>query len=240
MKLNLKAIFITLTLLSVVSFTNAQMQITLTSGGGSGATNCGTKTIETSVTGGSGNYMYIYSSNTASVVSGNTPNYTVNPQPSALTTYSVTVLDLTTMLFAKKDISISPSLIGDPNVWITNILTPNGDGINDEWVVADGGKNPYGEQYPINVYRVELSIIAANNRVVFKNYATAGQNGHAFGNTGFVSRSISWDGNDYDGGGYGNTIVAAAPTGTYRVNLKLFNCSNPNGKDYSLYITLIR
>ncbi|RQO69578.1 hypothetical protein DBR43_16020 [Pedobacter sp. KBW06] len=233
--LNLKPFVITLLLLVTINLAKAQIVLSVSPGGQNGAANCGARTIEVNASGGSGNYMYIYSSNTASVISNSTPNYTINPQPSSLTTYTVTVLDLNTNMFARKDVVVGGALIGEPNVWITNIITPNGDGVNDLWVVADAARNPYGEQYPINVYRYQLSVISADNRVMYSEDATAGQGGIVFGGTGFVSRSISWDGIDRSG-----SFPTPAPTGTYRVNLRLYNCSYPGGKDYSLYITLLR
>ena len=165
--------------------------------------NCSPRTISVSVSGGSGNYAYYWSSQPPSSVQlGNGPSITVSP--SSATTYTVAVVDNSTSQYAEKSILISPLLSGSFNTFIPNAFFEG-----YLWRVLDSGQG-FGL---INAYRYELSIKDNWGNQVYSASRTVSS-----GTQGLVGGEISWNGRLWGTGNY-------VPAGDYLFDLRLINCS---------------
>lgn len=104
-------------------------------------------------------------------------------------------------------------LTGSFNIFLPNLITPNGDGYNDEWIVTDASK----AYSPINAYSYSVTIVNSSNVQVFASSATV-----TSGHLGIIGGDIVWNAR-YNGTG---SIV---PVGTYSYSLTLENCSQTTG-----------
>lgn len=170
--------------------------------------NCQPRVITASVSGGSGNYQYFWSSNPPSSTNLGNGN-SINVSPGTLTTYSCAVIDVTGNVFGTASIPIAPILQGSFDVFIPNAFTPNNDGINDTWIVVTSARGTG----PINAYRYELNIVNRWGASVFSRNETI-----STGTTGIIGGQISWNGRV-------NGTGALVPTGTYNYSLRLINCN---------------
>lgn len=165
--------------------------------------NCTVRTISVSVSGGSGNYAYYWSSEPPSnVYLGNGSSITVSP--SVATTYTVAVHDNSSGTYAEKSIVASPLLTGNLSYQIPSAFMEG-----SLWQVMDGNEGTG----PLNAYRYELSIIDDWGKQVYAASRTVSS-----GTTGLVGGEISWNGRLYGTGGY-------VPAGNYFYDLRLINCS---------------
>ena len=180
---------------------------------------CSSRVVTATVTGGSGNYTYFWTSVPASSVNlGNGPSITVSP--GGTTTYTVAVQDNSNNTFATDDITVGKILQGSFSVTIPNAFTPNGDGINDNWEVMDGS----GGTDQINAYKYELTIKNSSNSVVYSKTETI-----TSGTEGLVGGYISWNGKL-------NGTGSIVPNGFYQYSLRLYNCSGNQLYQATLYV----
>lgn len=181
--------------------------------------NCNSRVITATVTGGSGNYTYFWTSEPASNVDlGNAPSITVTPGET--TTYTVAVQDNSNDEFATDDITVGKILQGSFSVNIPNAFTPNGDNINDTWEVLDGD----GGTGQLNGYKYELTIRNSSNSVVYSKTETI-----TSGTEGLIGGYINWNGK-LNGTG---SIVS---NGFYQYSLRLYNCSGNQLYQATLYV----
>lgn len=177
-----------------------------------GANVCGPRTINATVSGGSGDYSYFWNArpNSSSNLGANS---SITVEPTVTTTYSVAVYDNNTGNYAPPvSVSVFPAVSGEPLVTIPNVFTPNGDGVNDRWEV----RGLYGAAGTfIKAYRWHLEIYPRNRPVFYQSDYTDTNPGN-----GIVGGQIFWDGQ-------------GAVDGTYYYYLTLYNCTYPNGKLYS-------
>jgi len=196
-------LFALILLLSSFQFAQAQQSVALSSNT-LGANNCGDRTLTAVVTNGSGFYSYFWNSNPSSSANlGNGPSITV--RPSNYTTFGVGVFDQVTGVFMQASVAVFPVISGD--FIITNppnVITPNGDGLNDFWQV----RGLYNSNTPINAYGWSLSISSARwgNRVYQSSYTDTNSG------SGIIGGQITWDG-------------SGVSDGTYNYSLTLYNCS---------------
>ncbi len=167
---------------------------------------CGPITLTVLVSGGSGNYTYGWSATPSSgAIIEDVPSITVTP--STVTNFRCIVFDLNTGLASLAQVSVVPDLTGEFDIFVPNIITPNGDGFNDLWEVRDADVG-FG---PINAFRYELSIVDRNGRSVFSRSQSL-----TTGAIGFLGGDIFWD---------GRRNGSLVPDGTYFYSLRLINCS---------------
>lgn len=167
--------------------------------------NCAERTLTASVSGGSGNYAYFWSSAPPSSVQlGNGPSITVSP--GVATTYTVAVQDRTSGQYVQEAVLVSPLLKGGFNKFIPNAFFEG-----NLWRVLDGDKSTG----PLNAFRYELSIIDDWGTVVY----SSSRRDSGIGSSGLAGGEISWNGRRYGTGSY----VAA---GNYFYSLRLVNCSS--------------
>jgi len=194
---------------------------------------CTDRVITTTVTGGSGNYLYMYAKDPGSpgadIVSVSTAKYVVNPQPAVKTKYHIIALDLVSGMIGTTTALINqPKPINDfNNQFWSNVFTPNGDGVNDIFYpILPLDKNV---DALTGVYRAKLQV-AKPDGFVFLNDDIDWVNQDQYP---IKYKHIFWNGqlNNVGGRGY---------TGTYFYTLTLYNCNYPGGKEFKKYTTLIR
>lgn len=170
--------------------------------------NCNPRVLTASVSGGSGNFTYFWTSQPSSGANlGNTPSITVSP--SQTTTYTSGVFDNVTGQFATASVTIGRIISGSFNVFIPNVITPNGDGFNDIWQVADGNQS----MGPINAYQYSLTIV---NR--FGSSVMSGSGSVTTGTEGLLGGQIFWNGRINNTGNF-------VSNGVYYYSVILTNCS---------------
>ena len=180
---------------------------------------CSARVVAASVSGGSGDYTYFWTSDPVSTVDlGDGPSITVSPE--VVTTYTVAVRDNGNNQFATASIVVGRVLQGPFSVTIPNAFTPNGDGINDVWEVLDGG----GGTGPLNAYRYELTIRNASNQTVYSRSETL-----TSGTEGWVGGDIGWNGRV-------NGTGSIVPGGFYQYSLRLYNCSGNQLYQATLFV----
>jgi hypothetical protein len=178
---------------------------------------CSSRVVTATVTGGSGSYTYFWTSEPSSSVNlGNGPSIIVSP--GGTTTYTVAVQDNSE--FATASIDVGKILQGSFSVSMPNSFTPNGDGINDAWEVLDGS----GGNDPLNAYKYELTISNSSSQVVYSKTETI-----TSGTEGLAGGYISWNGKV-------NGTGSAVPNGFYPYSLRLYNCSNNQLYQGTLYV----
>lgn len=189
---------------------------------GTGANSC-SRSLTAVVSGGSGSYAYTWSIVTPAIAWPTTNGVAnVSLALSQTADVNVSVQDLNTNQMTSTTITVYRVLTGSFDTFIPNLITPNGDGYNDNWIVTDSGKN----YSPINAYSYTLTIKNASNVQVFAASATVSAN-----HLGVIGGDINWNAR-LNGSG---SIV---PTGTYTYQLTLVNCSQStayNGQLNVLY-----
>lgn len=187
---------------------------------GTAANSC-TRTITANVSGGSGSYSYLWSITTPGVsLPGPNNLQTINVGLSETADFIVTVTDNSTSAQGSATATVYRILTGSFSTFIPNVITPNGDGINDNWVVMDAPK-VYGA---LNAYSFTLTIKNSSNVTVFSNSGTV-----STGHTGYVGGNIVWNARV---GGTGSIV----PTGSYTYSLTLINCSQTYPYNGVLYV----
>lgn len=217
----MKRLIILAILSAVITAAHAQLTVTLTGPTGS----CETRIINTSVAGGSGTYMYIYSLDAGEtgppVASANVPSFTIDPQPLKTTTYRVVVVDLVSGATGTNTITFQQNTNLDPPVYMSNAITPNGDGVNDVWYVHN--VNYLNDlTMPIGATQYQLQIVNSIGNYVLN---TSGTNVN-----GLVTSQVYWNGRLHNAG------ARVPANATYFYTLTLYNCQYPSGKIYSGWI----
>lgn len=187
-----------------------------------GANSC-SRSLTAVVSGGSGNYTYTWSV-VSPVMSWPGPNNlaTVSFALNQSADVNVSVLDNTTNLTASVSVTVNRTLQGSFNTFIPNLITPNGDGFNDNWIITDSGKN----YSPINACCYALTIRNSSNVQVFSASGTVSAN-----HLGIIGGDILWNARL-------NGTGSIVPTGVYSYTLTLTNCSQStpiNGQINVLY-----
>jgi hypothetical protein len=187
---------------------------------GTAANSC-SRQLTASVTGGSGSYTYTWSITSPSLPWPTTNNVAVvNLALDQHVDVSVTIHDNVLNQNGSATIHVYRILDGAFSTFRPNLITPNGDGFNDNWVVTASDKT----LTPINAYSFILSIKNSSNTVVFSSSGTVSS-----GYLGIIGGDIFWNA-QLNGNG---SIV---PVGTYAYSLVLTNCSGSTTYSSSLSV----
>ncbi len=95
--------------------------------------------LQVSVSGGSGNYAISWTCNQPACALDNNNTASVSVSPSSTTTYIVEVTDETSQTVASDTVTVS--LCTNASLSIPTGITPNGDDINDTWVIRNIGRD---------------------------------------------------------------------------------------------------
>ncbi len=176
---------------------------------GTAANSC-SRSLTAVVSGGSGSYSYTWSIVTPTIA-WPTANGVANVSLALSQTadVNVSVQDLNTNQITSATVTVYRVLTGSFDTFIPNLITPNGDGYNDNWIITDSGKN----YSPINAYSYTLTIKNASNVQVFAASATVTAN-----HLGVIGGDINWNARL-------NGTGSIVPTGVYTYQLTLVNCS---------------
>jgi hypothetical protein len=195
--------------------------ITVTINQAGGEANSCTRKLTANVTGGSGSYSYLWSIATPGITfPGANNTQVINIGLGDTADFLVTVTDNSTSAQASTSTTVYRILTGPFSVFIPNVITPNGDGVNDTWLVMDAPK-VYGA---LNAYAFTLTIKNSSNSTVFSNSGTISS-----GHIGYTGGNINWNARL-------NGTGSIVPTGTYTYSLTLINCSQNSSYNGSLYV----
>jgi hypothetical protein len=147
---------------------------------------------------GSGSYSYLWSN-------GSTSPY-IDVSPTSATTYSLSVTDNCLGNSITVQSQVTPNYRGGISAAYNNLVTPNGDGYNDMFIVADGGK----QQFAFNAYAFTLNVYDRWGGQVWAQSGITPLNG-----TGFKQGDIYWNPNS-----------PSVSDGVYYMNFTLANCDN--------------
>lgn len=189
---------------------------------GTGANSC-SRSLTAVVSGGSGSYAYTWSIVTPSIA-WPTTNGVANVSLALNQTadVNVSVQDLSTNQMTSATVTVYRVLTGSFSTFIPNLITPNGDNYNDNWIITDSGKT----YSPINAYSYTLTIKNSSNVQVFAASGTVTAN-----HLGIIGGDINWNAKV-------NGTGSIVPTGIYTYQLTLINCSQStayNGQLNVLY-----
>lgn len=176
---------------------------------GTAANSC-TRTLTAVVTGGSGSYTYTWSIVTPAM-SWPGPNNvsTVYLALDQTADVNVSVKDLSNNQITSTTVTVYRILGGSFNIFIPNLITPNGDGYNDNWIITDASKT----YSPINAYSFTLTIENSSSVQVFQDSGTVTSS-----HLGIIGGDILWNARV-------NGTGSIVPVGTYSYSLTLTNCS---------------
>lgn len=176
---------------------------------GTAANSC-TRTLTAVVTGGSGSYSYTWSIVTPAI-SWPGPNNvsTVYLALDQTADVNVSVKDLSNNQITSTTVTVFRILTGSFDIFIPNLITPNGDGYNDNWIVTDASKT----YSPINAYSFTLTIENSSSVQVFQDSGTVTSN-----HLGIIGGDILWNARV-------NGTGSIVPIGIYSYDLTLQNCS---------------
>lgn len=189
---------------------------------GTAANSC-TRTLTAVVSGGSGNYSYTWSIVTPAIAWPGPNNVsTVYLSLDQTADVNVSVKDLSTNQITSTTVTVYRVLKGSFDIFLPNLITPNGDGYNDNWIVTDASKT----YSPINAYSYSLTIRNSSNVQVFASGGTVTAD-----HLGIIGGDILWNARV-------NGTGSIVPVGAYSYNLTLENCSQTtpyNGQIDVLY-----
>ncbi len=217
----MKTFLLLLTLQFILLIQSLALSVTINQTG-TAANSC-SRSLAAVVSGGSGSYSYTWSIVTPAIAWPTTNGVaSVSLALSQTADVNVSVQDLNTNQMASATVTVYRVLMGGFDTFIPNLITPNGDGYNDNWIVTASGTN----YSPINAYSYTLTIKNASNVQVFAASATVTAN-----HLGVIGGDIIWNARL---NGSGSTV----PTGVYTYQLTLVNCSQStvyNGQLNVLY-----
>lgn len=187
---------------------------------GTAANSC-TRTLTAHVSGGSGNYIYTWSIVDPSMPWPGTNNVaTVNIALAQTVDVNVSVHDVILNQYDNATVTVYRTLEGGFNTFQPNLITPNGDGINDTWIVTAADKT----FSPLNAFAYTLTIRNSSNVVVYSDSNTI-----TSGHLGIIGGDIEWNARV---GGTGSIV----PVGIYSYQLYLENCSTSTTYSSSLQV----
>lgn len=169
--------------------------------------------LTASVTGGSGNYQLGWGVSSGCTVPSNSSQTVLITNPCGNNaSYYVFVVDLNTDEQAFASIPVSKILTGSLSVSLPNVITPNGDGINDTFNIqtASSGNGP------TNAHTVNVKIYNRWGSSVFNQT-------YSDFNSGIVASYPTWNGGNSAAGAYFVEVVASNCTASqsYTVQLQL-------------------
>lgn len=189
---------------------------------GTGANSC-SRSLTAVVSGGTGSYSYTWSIVTPAIAWPTTNNVaSVSLALNQTADVNVSIEDLNTNQMTSTTVTVYRVLLGSFDTFIPNLITPNGDGYNDNWIVTASNKT----YSPINAYSHTLTIKNASNVQVFSASGTVSAN-----HLGVIGGDINWNARV-------NGTGSIVPTGVYTYQLTLTNCSQSsqyNGQLNVLY-----
>ncbi len=195
-------------MIAFVSSSSAQFQVSINQSD-TGANDCA-RTLTAQPQNGSGNYSYLWTITTPGITFPGTNNtQTVNLGISQTVDVLVTVTDNSTSNTAQTTTTVHRVLLGNFDIFIPNLITPNGDGYNDEWVITDSNQGIT----PINAYSYSVTVKNSSNTVVYSTSGTVSSN-----YLGILGGDISWNARL-------NGTGSIVPAGVYDYSLTLVNCS---------------
>ena len=187
---------------------------------GTAANSC-TRTLTADISGGSGNYTYTWSIVTPSLSWPTTNNVSiVNLSLDQTADVNVSVHDVTLNVYGSATVTVYRVVTGSFDTFRPNVITPNGDGYNDNWIVTAADKT----FSPINAYSYTLTIKNSSNVQVFASSGTVTAN-----HLGIIGGDIIWNARV-------NGTGSIVPTGTYSYSLNLVNCSTNTTYNSSLSV----
>jgi gliding motility-associated-like protein len=167
------------------------------------ASDCSDRVLTGVVRGGIGPFEYAWNSSPpSSVFLGDGNSITVSPM--VTTTYRLFVYDDATGITVRTTVTVTPRVTGDFEISPPpNVMTPNGDGINDTWQV----RSPNNGFAPIRANAYGLQIYNRWGTQIYSTYYQENSVG-----PGIVGGQIQWN------------AAGASSNGVYYWYLTLYNC----------------